>query len=365
MFAVVMMATGFAAEPAKSAGGNAPVVMRPFKVMSAWLEIQPLLKNGVIESVRIASVQPRSPAAAAGIVAGMRIVELQGIALPGLPETEFIKRLEALPPADRLELKVRGILDNTVTPLTLLFTGALPVRDETTATVPKPPAREPMTEAETRKLLESVRRALQDEMARVRQEARDTGRGRSDPQVMLEATRKLRETPASHLALLCDAAVKGDADAMLTNALSEAINGRSDYEPHQREIVLKYLPKLPDLIVVLDRMKWAAGTEAVIAAGWKKARQDEREGTLNYRGSRYARLAAKHGLTDALVAIARTVKNPNAGKRPPQLLAHENETLKTLVPIDAGTPAALAEFVVKNKDRLVFEPAKGVYVLKK
>ncbi len=351
---------------------NAPVVqMRSFKVFAEWMEIQPVLRKGVIEWVRVVHVRPRSPAAAAGLVIGMRIVEIQGVSMVGLTEAQFAERLDSLPVADRLTLMVMGLTESTVTPLSISFSGenmASPLSTPTASpTSPTPSQQLEMTEAEARQRLAAAERVMENEMRRIRVEAREKGRATFDGYIMQQVTRELSQIPARHLALLCETAIKAEGPmGILSSTIVNAIIARSDYAPQQKETVLKYLPKLPRLILTLDKMQWFGGTQAVLAAGWKKARESERDGMLDFDGSRYARLAAQQGVHDALIAIARTVRNPNAGQRMGgRLLSDEIGTLKALLPIEAGEGRALGEFAVKNRDRLVFDAVQSIYVLKK
>lgn len=372
LLAIGVTTPGIAADqPARTAANDPAVQMRPFKVFAEWMEVQPVLRKGVIEWVRVAHVRPRSPAAAAGLMAGTRIVEIQGVSMVGLTEAQFVERLDSLPASDRLTLKVMGLTESTVTPISISLSGenmASPLSTPTASPASSPPSQQlEMTEAEARKRLAAAERVMENEMRRIRVEAREKGRGTFDGYIMQQTSRELAQIPASHLALLCEAAIKSDgATGMLSSTIVNAITARSDYAPHQKETVLKYLPKLPDLILTLDKMRWFDGTQPVLAAGWKKARESERDGMLDFRGSRYARLAARQGVHDALIAVARTVRNPNAGQRMGgRLLPDEIGTLKALLPIEAGEGRALGEFAVKNRDRLVFDPARSVYVLKK
>ena len=372
-------APAVAAEPA--------LRMRPFKVFAEWIEIQPLLKKGVIESVRVVQVQRNSPAAAAGIAVGMRIIELQGITVTGMVGNEFKRRLESLPASDRLTLKVRTGTSNGTTVVAVPLNAVAPASagGDTARVLPaaspgpraagaaggpgniQPLPAVAMDAAAVKQRLETVRRSLAEEMARVRVEARATGRGMVDSYVIDQAARSLTEVPLVHLGLLCEAAVKADGNPdvpFLTSAIVNGITSRRDYTPEQKPIILNYLPKLPDLILTLDRMSWFEGTETVVAAGWKKARSDERDGVLGFRGSRYAVLAAQHGVTDALVTLARCVRTPVAEqRRPARRLADEFAVLCALVPSAQGDGPATADFILKHKSKLRFDLKSGTYAL--
>jgi hypothetical protein len=354
--------------------------MKPFRVLAEWMDIQPFLRKGRIEWVSVVHVRPNSPAGAAGITMGMRIVEIQGIAIPGLLEDDFKRQLAALPVSDRLTFKIAGPPSNPSTTITVLLDAS--GRDFTPAS---PAARAPslpngeliglarpqpvtvvlMDAAAATKRIDEVRRALGAEMDRMRTELRSSGRGMSDPQVTSDAIRSLKEIPAGHLALLCAAAARAENNDILLfrSTLITAITTRDDYASDQKQTVFDYIPKVPELIHLLERMKWFEGSEAALAAGWKKARQDERDGLLGFRGSRYAVIAAHHGLLDALVTLAKTVRTKGAETRGGgRVLSSELAALKALVPSGGSDGNAVAEFVLKNKAKLRFEPATSVYV---
>ncbi|HEY1109953.1 MAG TPA: PDZ domain-containing protein, partial [Opitutaceae bacterium] len=299
------------APPAKEAA----VSMQPFRVFAGWMDIQPLLNRGVIESVRIAHVRPNTPAAAAGLKAGMRILAFQDIDVVGLKEAEFIARMDALPPSDSLRLKIAGgVLSaaRTVTLATVRSTA--PVESATPPPPEPPPPAAEMTEAQVQKLIAGARRQLEEDVHRTREEARATGRGQTDTRLLPRLTKELGQALPAHLVVLCEAALKADrSDEMdarfLRDMLVNAINDSHEHRPEQREVLLKYLPKLPDLILALDKQQWLDGTtDAAVAAGWKKAKSTATFGVpksapaamLSYRTARYARIAARHGVADAL-----------------------------------------------------------------
>jgi hypothetical protein len=223
------------------------------------------------------------------------------------------------------------------------------------------------TEADAKKYLADIRRPLEAEMDRVRSEARSRGTAKSDPSLVQEAARQAETVIASHLDLVCRTTVAADGDQppMYFSALQMALLQHRDYAPEDKAVILRYLPKLPALIRVVDQMNWYEGADEAIAAGWKKARSDERDGMLNPNASFYAVAAAKHGVVDALVAIARTVRKPDAGiGRRKNLFEKEGAALKALVPNGGDAPVALADYVLKNKAKLIFDPAKSVYVVR-
>lgn len=364
-----------AAESAPSRAIAEPVVtMRPFKVMAEWMEIQPVRKGGVIDYVRIAHVQPTSPAAVAGVQAGMQVVDFQGISVVGLTEAEFIRRMENLPPAGQLTLRVRSVSGQTPTVVAVPFT-ALPAA----ASPPPgqaPTAAAPLSEGEVTAQLAAARRAIEDDFVRVRAEARSSGKASTNMYVQTQISKDLGRALPAHLALLCEAAAKGGDTpeaSMFRGAIVTAITARNDYAPEQKAIVLRHLPKAPELLNVVDRMGWYDGADAAIKEGWKKASDGIVDDVLNFRASKYAVLAARHGLADALVALARTTRasgrsEPSKRRVSPQgipkMTAEEEATLKALIPQESGDAVAAANFVLKNKSRLQFDAAKGVYVLK-
>jgi hypothetical protein len=222
------------------------------------------------------------------------------------------------------------------------------------------------TDAAAKKYLSEIQRMLQDEMARVHDQAVMHGTAKTDPAVIEDAKRLISDAAQSHLAVVCEAAVQSEFDRsapMYFMQLVGAVNERTEFKPAEKEIILKYLPKLPGLIATVDRMQWFEGADAAVAAGWKKASGDERDGMLTAASSRYATIAARRGITDALIAIAHTVRNPKADKRRGQPLPNEIATLKALVPSETDDPNALADFVLKNKSKLVFDAAKPCYRL--
>ncbi|MEN9634871.1 MAG: hypothetical protein RL077_3275 [Verrucomicrobiota bacterium] len=149
---------------------------------------------------------------------------------------------------------------------------------------------------------------------------------------------------------------------MCLRVLVDGINQRRDYLANQKETVLKYLPKLPNLIATVDHMHWLDGAYDAVAAGWKHASHDESDGMLTFNSSRYTVIAARCGVTDALVALARTIRKSNASKRMNGiLLEQESAALKALTPFDSNNPIELADFVLKNKSKLVFDFEKSLY----
>lgn len=352
-------------ESLKTAAADSPVVMQPFKVMAEWMDIQPMLKDGLIDTVRVVRVQKGSPAARAGLREGMQIVELQGISVRGLTDVELRRRMHELPPANQLAVKVQGIAVSRaiLVPFSASKEAGAPPEASGDGGAPIE-----VDVATAKKSIEAIRQALRKEMDRVRVEARAHGQATFDPALMDDATHELQGLAKGHLALLCDTAVAAGDDRaaqMLANVCITAINGRKDYAVGDKATVLKYLPKLPNLIATVDHMNWFDGATDAMAAGWKKAGTDERDGVLTLNGSRYARLAAGHGVTDALLALARTVRNPDAGKRASgRVLADEIATLKTLMQADTDDPRVLADIVLKSKNKLVFDPVKSVYTLR-
>ncbi len=359
-----------AADDSPGDSNKVPVRMQPFKVAAEWMEIQPLIVGGVIDYVRVVHVQKASPAAAAGVREGMHIVELQGIRVSGLTEREFGSQMDALPPAERLTLKVRGTVQTTElvvsfphpsdtnSPLEAGSKSAEP----TVRTVPAI-----MTEAEAKKRLAEIRRALERERARVVADARKAGSARMDSFVLSDAAREAGIVAASHLAVVCEEVVNtegNNAALPFRGALTIALRQPRDYLPEQKTTVLKYLPRIPYLIQIVDRMQWFDGSEPAIAAGWKKARGDLRDGMLTPDSSKYAIIAARQGLKEALVAICQTVRQPKAGSRSKGLLLQEESAaLAALVPQLGDALAAKAEFVQKNITRLEFDRTQKIYTL--
>jgi hypothetical protein len=224
-------------------------------------------------------------------------------------------------------------------------------------------------EPEVKAYLDSLAIVVEDQNLKV-QAAKRGGdkKAKADPAVIKEVSNKLSEVPPAFLDLMCKTALRWQDDktaASFSGQVISAIIARKDYAPPQKDIVLKYLPKLPDLIVSVERMNWYDGAQSALVAGWKNAKDDESDGMMGNSASRYAMLASRHGVTDALVSIAKTVKNPDAGKRNKgKSLKEESATLKALVPSDLTDDAALADWVLKNKNKLAFDAQKGVYAVK-
>jgi hypothetical protein len=368
-----------AAETAPRRATSEPVVaMRPFTVMAEWIEIQPMLRDGLVDHIRIVHVQASSPAGIAGVQAGMQVVEIQGIAVGGLSGPELQHRLENLPPAKELSLKVRSYGNKEPTVVTVpLDAAGVPA-----GTKPKPAATPtvatvPLSVAEVNAMLASARRAFGDDMARVRAEARQTGKASTSTYLQAQVSQDLGRALPLHLELLCEAAVKagGSMDgSFIRSAIVSAISSRTaNYAPEHKAIVLRYLPKLPDLITLVERFGWYEGAEAAVGAGWKKLSGEIVDDIPSLRTSQYAVLAARHGVVDALVVLARVTltkarSEPSKRKSAPttiaRIIAEEESTLKALVPSQSGDAAAVANFIVKNKNRLEFDVAKGVYGVK-
>ena len=85
---------------------------------------------------------------------------------------------------------------------------------------------------------------------------------------------------------------------------------------------------------------------------------------LTSDSSRYAVIAARCGIADALVALANTVRKPGAEKRGRgALLRNEIEALKSLVPSGGAERAAIADYILKHKGKLVFDQTSKIYTL--
>jgi hypothetical protein len=418
--AVTVPAAAVASQPLEE-----PVVLLPpFKVMAEWMEVQPQLKGSFVEFIRVLYVQKNSPAAIAGVQEGMRIVELQGIAVPGLAEDILWGQVKNLPPAETLTLKIRGLTQDRE--IVIAFskrakaataaTGSSVFAQQTPdanlnwpANATDAKAKEYLsdlyprnaaalapgstvfarqapvdnlnlpanaTDAMARKYLSDIRRLANREEQRALAEAKARAKAsggsisyKIDPVFREDAAHLVGVAMGAHLGVVLESCVNTQdthGEFFYAQVLGGAIyDPLHVYAPAQKEIVLKYLTKLPGLINIVARMQWFDGSETAVAAGWKIARKDEQDGMLTGASSRYARVAARCGVTDALIALARTVRNPNAGKRKQvSLLRRETAALMALGPSTSDDPIVLADVVLKNKDKLVFDPAKSVYVIK-
>lgn len=242
---------------------------------------------------------------------------------------------------------------------TLFICAVVSIRAEEISLPPDP------SSADVKVFLEKVRRVLDADLERVRREARATGQASSDQDLFEDAVRLIKLASHYQLEVVCEAAAKyrGDGDsAIFGHALGSALLQRTDYAPTDRGVVLKYLPKIEELAGAVDAMGWSDGAESTIAAGWKKARKDTRNGMLTPMSSRYAVLAARCGVTDALVALGNTVGHRDADRRAGgTLLEDEVDALRKLVPDGGATRTELAAYIAKNKSRLVFDPTKRTY----
>lgn len=65
------------------------------------------LFNPVLKEVKVASVTPGSPAAAAGLQPGDYIIEADGRAVAGLPAKQMAAKLRAMKPGEQLRLTLK------------------------------------------------------------------------------------------------------------------------------------------------------------------------------------------------------------------------------------------------------------------
>lgn len=153
-----------AAEPAAAPTSPQPAVMlKPITALGKWMETQPFLWIGRIEYLRILNVHLDSPPAIAGIQDNMRILQIQGVDVRGLTETEFAQTLESMPAAATLTL----VVDGGLTPRTIVFpvTRGASIPPAT----PSPPApvidTHAMSEAEIKNRLDELKNACDRESA--------------------------------------------------------------------------------------------------------------------------------------------------------------------------------------------------------
>jgi hypothetical protein len=390
--ALLSLAGVYAAEspalPTPAAGVTVEPVtkMKPFKVLAEWVEIRPMLRKGVIDHIRIAHVQAASPAADAGLLPGMQVVELQGISVPGKSEPDFFERLLALPAASQLSLKVRALTYDGS------FVLILPLSAPKLVLPDKAPvlnaAREIVSADEAKARLVAARRVIDhwvDQMPHISapldggltmgMSAPDWSRGWNAARGQLSV--ELKRLLPAHLELFCAAAEnagRSEDGRLRYNLLIELINARTDYEPAQKATVLQHLPKLPELIVTMTRMDWAEGSEAILRDCWNKVKNAHmQDDLLDWLGAHYACYAARAGALDALVAIASTlhrVRTTDITKTRETMFAWrssyaaEIETLQALAPQQSADITAGAEFVLKNRKRLIFDEKQRKFMLK-
>ena len=244
-----------------------------------------------------------------------------------------------------------GLLTTLVAPLTLV--GKQISLDEITLS-------NPANEKEVRAYLASIANVLDDERARMVNQLRAQGEGQMsvNPALPNAAMAKLAAVPSSYAEMMLKAA--RDGEPLSRAIMIKSLSARTDYDDAMKGAFLKHLPKFPDLIAVIEAKNWLEGAEAEIVAGWKVAKKDNHGGLLNERSFRYAKIAARFGVTEALVAIAKLTQSAGADRFARSVLGEADEVLKTLVPSEL-TKAALAEFVVKNEKKLVFDPKTTVY----
>lgn len=377
-----------AEDAAKRVATEPAVMMRPFKVIAEWMDIRPLLRNGVIESVAIARVSSGCPADVAGVRPGMRATEIQGIQVVGLTEAVFIERLHALPPATALTLTFAAITRKAPLVYVVPIDSDAGNLLERIKLLKKSVESEPVSADEVRDRLATAAAVFAKELKQAESSLMAGGATinslvpRIEPGVPFavreQATEEFARIPVEHLAILCEAALKKKSDKGATIALKyaliDAISERRDYGPQQKVVVVRYLPLLPDLIRTMENMNWFEGAEAAVAAGWAQ-RQAERGYPFYSENQRlyYAIVAAPHGLLEGLVEVARIVDDPDkAGwmlggdwRLADYLVKQASAALEKAVPLDNATPKARAKFVLKNKARLAFDTGRGVYVLGK
>src|SRR4051812_42353006 len=170
-------------------------------------------------------------------------------------------------------------------------------------------------ETEVKKYLDALREVVENDQVRVDSEKKrnKNSKPKLDPALMKEVDTRLDAAPTPYAELILKQAVKWHDDPLAKNFSKQLIgtlSRRKDYDAAQKDLFVKNLPKNPELIAVIDHMKWY--DDAAIAAGWKQAKEDVNDdGIIGDTGSRYAVVAAKRGVTDAFVALAKALTSKN------------------------------------------------------
>jgi hypothetical protein len=175
---------------------------------------------------------------------------------------------------------------------------------------------------------------------------------------------KCMVVPIEHLEVLCKAGA-GAESPLFSQLIADSLGARLDYRPEDRVVVLKYLVRVPKLILVLDRLNWIDVKDPALLSAWRKVKQDTTGGMLDTVGYRFAALTARQGLLDALLSLANTVQLraalPASSARDVKLKA-DGDVLRALVPskLDAGE---LAAAILRQRNKLVFDPERRTFRL--
>jgi hypothetical protein len=313
----------------------------------------------------------------------MQVVEVQGLKAVGMSELDFFEHLQALPPAGALALKVRPITHSGSIDLVVPFSPVKPASSKEPLKLVPARERIPLEEAKAR-LAAAVRAIDRDNKALSKIDWKDekdrqrlAAAFETSHYLECQLATELERLLPHHLQLFCETAADDDFSVQhrrFCGVLIGAIDSHDNYAPDQKTVALRYLPDLPGLINIVDRMNWAEGADAILRKSWSTLNSNENFNIpLDPWGSTYSCLAARHGTVEALVTIARNVlevqkakltRKDSATRPPSPALVRQYATLTAVVPFQSEDVHALAEFVIKNRRRLEFDAAKGVYVLK-
>ncbi len=81
-------------------------VMEPVRVVAEWLDVQPVLRNGKIDQLKIVRVAAGTPLEKAGVRVGQQIRSIQGVNVIGLTEREYDQKMIETPVKGTFQIEV-------------------------------------------------------------------------------------------------------------------------------------------------------------------------------------------------------------------------------------------------------------------
>jgi hypothetical protein len=276
--------------------------------------------------------------------------------------------------------------------------------------------------------IKAIRKAFADQHARDFSSSAKKGQASSPTRINLrQATAKLTQIPAAYVNLLLEQArsAEEDHDGFSVAAVT-AINGRDDFGDELKEPILRCLSDLPELGRTVLMRGWQKGSEArilkiaagvegfaipsfvslvaqidspearkilpglltkggarmmaasyrivsrldidwlnwtdIAAKGWRVAKAEEGSGLFSY-----APIAAKYGITEALVLMAKKLNGAPAPYEREDVFVREEcrKALRLLVESEDSDEKALVKFVLDNRSNMIFDSTDGKYKLPK